>query len=131
MLGHPPPASVTGYVFRPAGAGPFPAVILLHGCEGLGWRTARQSGWQFLSGRAERLVGLGYLALVLDSFEPRGVGEACLKPLTVSPDRRASRWQNSLPERHCGRFPRAQTRFAAADWPLPSPPTEAKRSIAM
>jgi dienelactone hydrolase len=81
--------SVTGYVFRPAGAGPFPAVILLHGCEGLGWRTARQAGWQFLSGRAERLVGLGYLALVLDSFEPRGVREACGKPLTVSPDRRA------------------------------------------
>ncbi len=81
--------TVTGYLFRPEGPGRFPAVILLHGCDGLGWHTPRQSSWQHFKDYAERFVRLGYVALVLDSFEPRAIRDACNHPLTVSPARRA------------------------------------------
>lgn len=49
--------------FRPAGDGPFPAVILLHGCGG---RYPHETAW------AEALAGAGYLAYVPDSFAARG-----------------------------------------------------------
>jgi len=52
----------------PAGKGPFPAIIVLHGCGGLG---ASQLVW------AERLNRWGYAALIPDSFTPRGVSRVC------------------------------------------------------
>jgi|HubBroStandDraft_4_1064222.scaffolds.fasta_scaffold141107_2 dienelactone hydrolase len=82
-------SSVTGYLFRPSGPGRFPAAILMHGCDGLNWHMPRRGGWPLLETYAERFVGLGYAALVLDSFEPRGIEQACNQPLTVSPERRA------------------------------------------
>jgi dienelactone hydrolase len=81
--------SISGFLFKPDGPGPFPAVILLHGCDGLGWHRPRQGGWLFSRENAQRFVRLGFVALVLDSFEPRHVDQACGKPLTVSPWRRA------------------------------------------
>jgi dienelactone hydrolase len=81
--------AVTGYVFRPNGPGSFPAVILLHGCDGTEWDVPRRIGPPLLKTYAERFVGLGYVALVLDSFGPRGIREACNHPLTVTPARRA------------------------------------------
>ncbi|MDC0720342.1 dienelactone hydrolase family protein [Nannocystis bainbridge] len=68
---------LTGYLYRPAGPGPFPAVIALHGCGGLfGARTPQQ-----LSERhddwAERLVRQGYVVFFPDSFGSRGVGNVC------------------------------------------------------
>jgi dienelactone hydrolase len=57
------PAAVT----KPEGSGPFPAVVILHDCSGLGPRS---------SGAAERwareLVSRGYVAVVPDSFTTRG-----------------------------------------------------------
>ncbi len=54
-------------VARPAGAGPFPAVVILHDCSGLGPRS---------SGAPERwsreLVAHGYVTLLPDSFTTRG-----------------------------------------------------------
>ncbi len=82
-------SAVTGYLFRPQGAGPFPAVILLHGCDGLEWERPQRAGWRLLSGYAARYVAHGYAALVLDSFQPRGVANACGDPMTVSARRRA------------------------------------------
>lgn len=81
--------AVTGYLFRPSGPGRFPAVILMHGCDGVNWHIPGRGGWSLLEEYADRFVGLGYAALVLDSFEPRGVEQACNRPLTVSPERRA------------------------------------------
>jgi dienelactone hydrolase len=81
--------AVTGYLFRPSGNGPFPAVVILHGCNGLDWHQASQAGWRLLKGYAERYARHGYVALVLDSFEPRGISNACGKPLTVSAARRS------------------------------------------
>src|SRR5262245_32057076 len=58
-------------LFRPAGPGPFPAVVGLHGCGGLvnraGTLGARYRDW------AERLVGAGFVVLYPDSFGSRGL----------------------------------------------------------
>jgi dienelactone hydrolase len=52
---------------RPDGAGPFPAIVIMHDCSGLG---ARSSGapdrW------TRHLVAQGYVVLIPDSFTPRG-----------------------------------------------------------
>jgi dienelactone hydrolase len=74
----PLPASLS----LPPGAGPFPVVILLHGCGGLS--SSRMNDW------AARLNGWGYAALMLDSFTPRGVTTVCapkLQPLVTPRDR--------------------------------------------
>lgn len=66
---------LAGYLARPAGAGPFPAVIAMHGCAGLWSRTneigARESDW------STRLVAAGYAVLLPDSFRPRGLNALC------------------------------------------------------
>ena len=49
---------------KPKGAGPFPAVVLLHGCNGL---SASYRSW------ARQFVRWGYVALLVDSFRPRGL----------------------------------------------------------
>lgn len=66
--------ALTGWLRLPAGAGPFPAVVLMHGCAGL--TDAVRAG---LEAHAAFLVGHGYAALILDSFEPRGLagGAVC------------------------------------------------------
>lgn len=46
--------AVTGYLFRPQGDGPFPAVILMHGCDGLEWERPQQGNWRLLQASAER-----------------------------------------------------------------------------
>ncbi len=59
---------------RPAGDGPFPAVVLMHGCGG--W----QPPVRFTMNRyAEHLVSKGFVVLNLDSFGPRnqGGGKVC------------------------------------------------------
>jgi dienelactone hydrolase len=68
--------TLRGILYRPAGAGPFPAVVALHGCSGLygkdGDLSPRHSDW------AERLVDQGFVVLLPDSFGPRGVeGSQC------------------------------------------------------
>jgi dienelactone hydrolase len=55
-------------LWRPAGPGPFPAMIVLHGCDGV---SSHQRSW------AARLVGWGYAAAIVDSFRPRGVNSTC------------------------------------------------------
>jgi dienelactone hydrolase len=56
------------YLARPEGVGPFPAVVVLHGCRG------------FSGGYAEivdRLKSWGYVALAVDSFGLRDIGDRC------------------------------------------------------
>jgi dienelactone hydrolase len=53
---------------RPAGDGPFPAVVLLSTCAGV---SSALHEW------ADRLQTAGYVALVVDSFGPRGVSSVC------------------------------------------------------
>jgi dienelactone hydrolase len=93
---------VTGYLLQPPGEGPFPAVILMHGCNGLDWGLPRRPGWTLLEDYANRYVAHGYVALILDSFAPRGVGNVCGKPLTVGSRRRA--WDAFSAARWLGRL---------------------------
>ncbi len=53
-----------GYLTQPYGKGPFPAVVLLHGCAGFG---PRETHW------ANQLRSWGYVALAIDSFTPRNM----------------------------------------------------------
>jgi len=68
---------LTGYLFTPAGAGPFPAIVLLHGRAGLySSRPDAPVSPEGLSVRhrhwAQRLADDGYVVLLVDSFAPRG-----------------------------------------------------------
>jgi dienelactone hydrolase len=63
-----PPAAVRGLLARPPGAGPFPAVLLLHSCLGLpGNRRVVE----------DALTGAGYVALIVDDFSTRGLTQTC------------------------------------------------------
>jgi dienelactone hydrolase len=54
-------------VAKPDGAGPFPAIVMLHDCSGLGPRSSGAPGrW------ARLLVERGYVVLIPDSFSTRG-----------------------------------------------------------
>src|SRR6185312_14317197 len=54
-----------GYLVKPDGRGPFPAVVILHGCSGFSSVYAIT---------AERLKSWGYVALAVDSLGPRNRG---------------------------------------------------------
>jgi len=61
-------------VYRPSGAGPFPFVVLLHGCGGLR-QKAMWTHW--VEPWAAFFVANGIGAAVVDSFAPRAVEEVC------------------------------------------------------
>jgi dienelactone hydrolase len=79
LPGHTP-ANLSGYLARPDaglaaelgspsnGGGPFPAVVVLHGCIGI---TGH------FTGIADRLSSWGYVALAVDSLGPRGISSRC------------------------------------------------------
>lgn len=79
------PATVT----KPDGPGPFPAVVIVHDCSGLGTTSSgAPDRW------ARELVGRGYVVLIPDSFTTRGHADGvCINPSPsrndVSPARRA------------------------------------------
>ncbi len=77
----PTTASIEGYLAKPDGTGPFPAVVYLHGCSGL--NTAARKRFSDL------LTSWGYVSLAVDSFATRGIEEACRRPM---PDRQADAW---------------------------------------
>jgi dienelactone hydrolase len=64
----PNPATLTAELHLPRGPGPFPTLILLHGCGGIGPNLAAWAQW---------LTWEGYGALVLDSFGGRGLRRVC------------------------------------------------------
>jgi dienelactone hydrolase len=69
------PTQIPARVLRPRGDGPFPAVVLAHGCGGMyradGRLTERDDEW------ARTFRDAGYVALQFDSFNPRGVKSVC------------------------------------------------------
>ena len=66
---------LSGYLYRPDGPGPFPAVVMLHGCSGLMTHSGKmQANARFW---AEHLRDHGYVALLVDSFTARGIDEVC------------------------------------------------------
>jgi dienelactone hydrolase len=89
--------TLRAYMVRPAGVGPFPAIVALHGCGGLGSPrqelSARHRDW------AERLSGAGYLVIFPESFASRGLGSQC-----------------NVRERDVRAKDRAYDAFATAEW---------------
>jgi dienelactone hydrolase len=59
---------LTAKLRKPAGDGPFPAVVMLHGCGG---PSSKLDPWE------ERLINMGYVTLRVDSFGPRGESNIC------------------------------------------------------
>ena len=74
---------------KPDGPGPFPAVVVMHDCSGLGPRSSgAPARW------ATELVGRGYVVAMPDSFTPRGFADgvctvASTRGVDVTPERRA------------------------------------------
>ena len=68
-------------LLTPQGGGPFPAVVVMHGCDGI---NANTRAW------AQRLVGWGYAALVVDSFRSRGLSNVCNRGAILPPSVRAA-----------------------------------------
>ncbi len=62
------PVRVRAEEFRPEGTGPLPAIVLMHGCHGVSTSIRDWGRW---------FRGHGYVALVVDSWASRGLGEQC------------------------------------------------------
>ena len=60
---------IQGDLARPDGAGPFPAVVGLHGCAGMHDTTKQKL--------TDDLVARGYIVLLVDSYATRGIKHAC------------------------------------------------------
>ena len=69
-------AQIPATLIKPDGEGPFPAVVIMHDCSGLGPRSSgAPMRW------AGELVQQGYVVLIPDSFSPRGFADGvCLTP---------------------------------------------------
>lgn len=84
------PQDLPATLLKPDGDGPFPAIVMLHDCSGLG---ARSSGAPLRWGNL--LAGEGYVVIIPDSFTPRGYGDGVctISPMartdTVNPQPRA------------------------------------------
>jgi dienelactone hydrolase len=63
------PSRLPGYLAKPDGSGPFPAVVILHGCAGF---------FSSYASVADDLRWEGYVALAIDSLGPRGIADACV-----------------------------------------------------
>ena len=85
---------LSGWLYRPNGAGPFPAIVLAHPCNGVSEHT---NGWGRL------LSSWGYVVLAPDSFGPRGEKSVCGRGRAVSGQMRvadvagAMDWLNAQP----------------------------------
>ena len=64
----PPLSNAPAELYLPVGAAPIGAVVVLHGCDGIGLHD-REWG--------RRLEQWGFAALLIDSFRPRGYREVC------------------------------------------------------
>ena len=60
---------LAAYLRQPYGAGPLPAVVLLHGCAGNYKRLDQRWGG--------RIAAWGYVTLTIDRFGPRGLDNTC------------------------------------------------------
>ncbi len=75
-----PASNARAELFAPAGAGPFSAVVVLHGCDGVHWHERL---W------AQQLTAWGYVAMIVDSFRPRGISTVCNHGMLVPPELQA------------------------------------------
>jgi dienelactone hydrolase len=98
-------------MMKPEGQGPFPAIVALHGCAGLGNSKGvinpRHADW------GARLRGTGFIVIFPESFKSRGLGSQCtIRKRAIQPSGRA------------------KDAFAAAEW-LAARPDVDKRKIGL
>lgn len=74
-----PPLTLSGDLEIPPGPGPFPAVVLMHGCAGIG---SADREWVSV------LRTAGYATFVLDSFTGRGLSDVCVDAGALYPSQR-------------------------------------------
>ncbi len=70
------PATLSGELALPQGSGPFPAVVLAHGCNG---ERNTERAW------GPTLRSWGYATFIIDSFRGRGIEEVCTNGRTLVP----------------------------------------------
>jgi dienelactone hydrolase len=90
LWGGTTPLPIDGYVYKPRGNGPFPALVMFHGCSGALARNGRVS--QRFRDLAQLLSGMGYLVLLADSFNPRGTQEICTTRPKAREIQESQRW---------------------------------------
>ena len=73
------PLTLTGVLVKPEGEGPFPAIILLHGCGGI----YSKSGRNLYNPWVSRLNSWGYVTIQVDSLGPRNQTNTCDNPFKV------------------------------------------------
>lgn len=76
-----PGSDAVAELFPIAGSGPYPAMVVLHTCGGVD---------EHIRDWARRLVSWGYVAIMPDSFRPRGVHNVCNQGREVPPELRAA-----------------------------------------
>ena len=72
------PTILEGTLYRPDGPGPFPAIVLMHSCAGL--RDANNQPLPLFTTWAKHLRDQGFVALLVDSYAPRGLQRLCPLP---------------------------------------------------
>ena len=72
------PESLPGKLYRPSGAGPFPGIVVLHTCGGI---DGNLQDW------GSRFADWGYVAILPDSFSPRGINKVCNNGKVTAGDR--------------------------------------------
>ena len=72
---------LVGYLSRPPGPGPFPGVVLLHGCGGM---RSNEVLWRAY------FTNLGFATLAVDSLRPRGIAQICTRGGQVTSSMRAA-----------------------------------------
>jgi len=81
--------ALNAWLGKPDDEGPFPTVVLLHGCSGTERSTSHHTVWRGLNRHADLLNENGYATLILDSFGPRGISDGCTRPADYLPMRMA------------------------------------------
>ena len=105
-----PGVELEARLYRPAGPGPFPAIVMMHGCGGLWVRGGNEPtpNYRFW---AEHFRDRGFMALHVDSFGSRGEREICTQK-----DRRISAARD-----------RPRDAFAALAWLVAREDVDARR----
>jgi len=82
------PQDLPTELYKPEGDGPFPAIVVMHDCSGLGAHSSGAPGrW------AQLLATQGYVVALPDSFSPRGYADG----VCTAPSGNATRKTDPLP----------------------------------
>jgi dienelactone hydrolase len=73
-------------LFRPDGSGPFPAIVALHGCDGM--RDTSGNVLKPVADWGQLLSAAGFVVVFPDSYASRGLSHQCsINPPKIRPDR--------------------------------------------